>query len=135
MDKIEHAAERLGRTRTARLWVYGRDDWQFAGSGPAAVFYRYAPYRKGEHSRAHLRGYRGILKADGYAALYGDGRVIEAACQVHARRKFWDVHDASKPPFASGAEPHRSALSDRGRDPRPAARSALGGLILSVSAI
>lgn len=35
----------LGRTRTARLWVYVRDDRPFAGSDPAAVSYRYTPDR------------------------------------------------------------------------------------------
>jgi len=41
----------LGRTRTARLWVYVRDDRPFASPDPAAVFYRYTPDR-----RASTRG-------------------------------------------------------------------------------
>ena len=67
----------LGRTRTARLWVYVRDDRPFAGPDPAAVFYRYTPDRKGEHPRAHLSEFRGILQADGYAGfakLYDNGQ-------------------------------------------------------------
>ena len=40
----------LGRTRTARLWVYVRDDRPFAGRDPAAVFYRYTPDRKASTS-------------------------------------------------------------------------------------
>ncbi len=115
----------LGRTRTARLWVYVRDDRRFAGSDPAAVFYRDTPDRKGEHPRAHLREFRGILQADGdagFAGLYGDGRVVEAACLVHARRKFWDVHEATKSPLAREALDRIAALyriqdTIRGRPP------------------
>ena len=96
----------LGRTLTARLWVYVRDDRPFAGPDPAAVFYRYTPDPKGEHPRAHLSEFRGILQADGYAGfakLYGGSRIAEAACLAHARRKFWDVHKATKSPFAREA--------------------------------
>ncbi len=42
---------------------------------PGGGVYRYTPDRKGEHPRAHLRDFRGILQADGYAGyagLYGD---------------------------------------------------------------
>ena len=89
----------LGRTRTARLWTYVRDDRPFAGLAPPAVLYRYSPDRKGEHPRAHLRNFRGILQADGYAGfadLYVEGGIVEAACLAHARRKFWDVHEKTK---------------------------------------
>ena len=88
----------LGRTRTARLWTYVRDDRPYGCADPLAVLYRYTPDRKGEHPRAHLADFRGILQADGYAGfagLYGN-RVVEAACMAHARRKFWDVHEKTK---------------------------------------
>ena len=103
----------LGRTRTARFWTYVRDDRPFAGPAPPAALYRYSPDRKGEHPREHLRDFRGILQADGYAGyagLYGDGRVIEAACMAHARRKFWDVHEATKSPLAREALDRIAAL-------------------------
>ena len=103
----------LGRTRTARLWTYVRDDRPFAGPDPAAVLYRYSPDRKGEHPRAHLASFRGILQADGYAGfagLYADGRVVEAACLAHARRKFWDVYEATKSPLARQALDRIAAL-------------------------
>ncbi len=122
-----------GKTRTARLWVYVRDDRPFAGRAPAAAFYRYTPDRKGEHPRAHLRDFRGILQADGYAGftgLYGDGRVVEAACLAHARRKFYDVHEATSSPLAREALDRIGALyrieeTIRGRPPdqRLAARA------------
>lgn len=43
-----------------------------------------------------------------YAVLCGDGRVVEAACMVRARRKFLDAHETTK----SAAHP-RSATPDR----------------------
>ncbi len=52
----------LGRTRTARLWVYVRDDRPFAGSDPAAVFYRYTADRKSV-GRAPGRGVAAVGKS------------------------------------------------------------------------
>ena len=75
-----------GKTRTARLWAYVRDDRPSGGSDPPAVVYRYSPDRKAERPGAHLRPFRGVLQADGYsgfAGLYRDGRVLEAACWAH----------------------------------------------------
>ena len=72
-----------GRTRQARLWTYVRDDRPIGGSDPPAVLYRYSPDRKGEHPRAHLATFQGILQADNYSgfkALYADGRITEASC-------------------------------------------------------
>jgi transposase len=46
--------------------------------------------------RRRLR-FNGILQADAYAgfnAVYEAGRVLEAACWAHARRKFHDLHAA-----------------------------------------
>jgi hypothetical protein len=95
----------LGRTRTARLWTYVRDDRTFGGAEPPAVLYRYSPDRKGEHPRAHLNPFHGILQADGYAGfakLYGNS-IVEAACMARARRKFFDVHETIKSPLAREA--------------------------------
>jgi transposase len=114
----------LGRTRTARLWAYVRDDRPFAGPAPPAALYRYSPDRKGEHPRAHLSAFGGILQADGYAGFAGlyDGRVVEAACMAHARRKFWDAHERTKAPVAQEALQRIAALyrieeTIRGRPP------------------
>ena len=35
------------------------------------MFYRHTPDRKGEHLRAHLRQFRSLLQADGYAGFAG----------------------------------------------------------------
>lgn len=53
------------------------------------------PPPNGIHPQRHLADYSGILQADAYAgydALYESGRVTEAACMAHARRKIHDVH-------------------------------------------
>lgn len=84
-----------GKIRTARLWVYVRDDRNAGSRLPPAVWFAYSPDRKGVHPQRHLAGYSGILQADtygGYNALYEDGRITEAACMAHARRKIHDVH-------------------------------------------
>lgn len=41
--------------------------------------------------------FNGVLQADAYAgfnALYENGTIQEAACWAHARRKFYDLHEA-----------------------------------------
>lgn len=95
-----------GKTRTGRLWTYVRDDRPAAGRAPPGVWYRYSPDRKGEHPRRHLQDYRGILQADAYSGfgpLYVDGRIIEAGCWAHSRRKFYDLHVATRSPIAAEA--------------------------------
>lgn len=89
-----------GKTDTARLWVYVRDDRPFAGSDPPAALFHYSRDRRGEHPRAHLASWAGILQADaygGYNELYAPGRqpapVVEAGCFAHARRKFFELAD------------------------------------------
>jgi transposase len=95
-----------GRTRTGRLWAYVRDDRRSSGPDPPAVVYRYSPDRKAERPHAHLRSFTGILQADaysGFAPLYADGRIVEAACWAHARRKYYDVYVMDRSPTAHEA--------------------------------
>src|SRR5271157_1302909 len=122
-----------GKTKTARLWCYARDDRPFGGQAAPAVLYCYSPDRKGEHPRQHLAGFRGILQADGYAGYAGlyDRGVTEAACWAHARRKFFDVHASTRSPPALEALQRIAALyaieaTIRGQSPdaRLAARTA-----------
>jgi len=89
-----------GKTDTGRCWVYIRDDKPFGGAGPPAAIFYYSRDRRGEHPRAHLAGYTGILQADaydGYNKLYladrKPGPIREAACWVHARRPFFAMAD------------------------------------------
>ena len=89
-----------GKTDTARLWVYVRDDRPFAGTDPPAALFHYSRNRRGEHPQTHLAVWSGILQADaysGYGELYREGRdpgpALEAGCFAHARRKFFELAD------------------------------------------
>lgn len=95
-----------GKTKTARMWTYVRDERTWSGKAPPAAYYRFTPDRKGEHPAHHLAGYKGFMHADGYAgfnALYDAGAVTEVACMAHIRRKFVDVHQASGSAIAEEA--------------------------------
>jgi len=88
-----------GKTKTGRLWTYVRDDRPAGDATPAAVWFAYTPDRKGEHPQAHLSSFTGTLQADGYAGfeqIYEAGRIREAACWAHVRRKFYDLVAAHK---------------------------------------
>ena len=87
----------IGKTRTGRLWTYVRNDRPSGETTAPAVWFAYSPDRKREHSRQHLKNYRGVLQAAAYASfhhLYDTGDITEAACWAHARRKFHEVHVA-----------------------------------------
>jgi transposase len=95
-----------GKTKTGRLWTYVRDDRPAGSEAPPAVWFTYSPDRKGEHPARHLKNYRGILQADGYAGfnkLYENGAIVEAACWAHVRRKFFDLEQAHGSPVAKEA--------------------------------
>ena len=86
-----------GRTKTGRLWVYARDDRPWGGADPPAAVYFYSPDRKAERPAAHLQDFRGVLQVDGYVGverLTVPGDIVLAACWAHARRKFYEVHQA-----------------------------------------
>ena len=95
-----------GKTKTARLWTYVRDERPSGGEVAPAVWFAYSADRKGEHPQRHLKDFTGILQADaypGYWKLYEGGRVIEAACWAHARRKFVDLFELHKSKVAEHA--------------------------------
>jgi hypothetical protein len=95
-----------GRTKIGRLWVYTRDDRSWAGPDPPAAIYFYSPDRKAERPASHLGAFRGILQVDGYAGferLTARGDIVLAACWAHARRKFYEVHEATGSPIAAEA--------------------------------
>jgi transposase len=95
-----------GKTKTGRLWTYVRDERPFTGSRKPAALFCYSPDRKGEHPQAHLKDFHGVIHADGYAGfneLFAGGRIVEAGCWAHVRRKFFDVHIATGSPIAKEA--------------------------------
>ncbi|MBV8398630.1 MAG: IS66 family transposase, partial [Acetobacteraceae bacterium] len=79
---------------TARLWVY-LGDW----AHPYNVF-DFTRTRQRDGPQQFLRTYQGYLQADafsGYDALYlpdpqtSQARIVEVACNAHARRKFYEA--------------------------------------------
>ena len=93
-----------GKTRQARLWTYVRDDRPSGDREAPAVWFRYSSDRKGIHPQTHLQHYSGILQADAYAGynvLYESGRILEAACWAHVRRKFYDIHVSRHSPITT----------------------------------
>jgi transposase len=86
-----------GKTKQGRLWTYVRDDRPAGNTAAPAVCFAYSPDRRGEHPHRHLADFKGMLQADAYAGfnrLYNTGRIQEAGCWAHVRRKFFDLHEA-----------------------------------------
>jgi transposase len=90
-----------GKTKTAWLWTYVRDDRPFGGADPPMVAYRFEDSRAGECPARHLAGFAGLLQVDGYAAYKRladpdreGGPLTLAACWSHLRRKFYELHVA-----------------------------------------
>jgi len=88
------------KTSVARIWDYVRDDRPFGGPAPPVALCYYSSDRRGEHPRAPLAGYTGILQVDRYAgfnALFEEGwadkPMTRANCWVHARREFFKLVD------------------------------------------
>jgi len=114
-----------GKTKTGRLWTYVRDDRPAGDTAAPAVWFAYSPDRKGEHPEQHLRQFHGTLQAHAYAGfqqLYENGRIQEAACWAHVRRKFYDLQQAHASPLATEALERIGALyaierEIRGRPP------------------
>ncbi|MEQ1527747.1 MAG: IS66 family transposase [Methylococcales bacterium] len=94
-----------GKTRKAYLWAYRSNDLQ--KDQPRIIVFDYQQGRSGEHARQFLGEWQGHLLVDdfaGYKALFTNTRnphgCIELACLGHARRKFFDLHQADKNPMA-----------------------------------
>lgn len=129
-----------GKTKIARIWTYVRDERSWGSAVPPAVLFRYTPDRKGIHPRTHLSQFAGALHADGYAGfdrLFETGRIHEVACWAHARRKFFDLYEATESPIAKEALERIGALYGietdiRGKPPdeRRAVRQARAGPLL-----
>jgi transposase len=102
-----------GKTKTARLWAYVRDERPWKGAAPPAALYRFSRDRKSEQPSEHLKDYSGWMHADGYAGfndLYRTGRVREMACMAHARRKLVDVFKSQGSAIAEQAIKRIAAL-------------------------
>ena len=91
---------------TARLWVYLGD-----AAHPYNVF-DFTVNRKRDGPQQFLANYQGYLHADafsGYDGLYlpdprtATARIIEVACNAHARRKFYEARGSDALALAPGA--------------------------------
>jgi transposase len=82
-----------GKTKIGALWTYVRDERPFAGARPPVSLFFYSPDRKGEHPKAHLKDFRGVIHVDGgtcpragqrpdpgagFNELFASGRIVEA---------------------------------------------------------
>ena len=97
-----------GRTKKAYLWAYRSNDLE---PGPPIIAFDYQAGRSGEHVKNFLDGWHGHLMVDdygGYKQLFAPNREVappctEGGCMAHARRKFFDLHQANQSPMAHEA--------------------------------
>ena len=134
-----------GKTKSAWLWTYARDDRPFGGTDPPMAAYRFEDSRGGECPLEHLAGFAGLLQVDGYAAYKRlaeparpDGAVTLAACWSHLRRKFYELHVAGLSETATWTVERMAALwrledEVRGQpaEARQAARSETSALVVA----
>jgi transposase len=102
-----------GKTHQAYAWVWRTSDLETRSSTDTeleprgrAVIYDFCLSRGGEHARKMLQDFSGVLVTDdysGYKALYAAGKVIEAGCWAHARRKFFEAAKLNKSEIAQEA--------------------------------
>lgn len=134
-----------GKTKTAWLWTYARDDRTFGGRAPPMVAYRFEDGRGGENVERHLAGYTGLLQVDGWHAYNrltdsrrAGGPLTLAACWAHLRRKFFELHVSGVSHVASETVERMAGLwaveeSIRGQNPhaRRAARQEQSAAIVA----
>jgi transposase len=106
-----------GKTKTAWLWTYARDDRTFGGTAPPMVAYRFEDSRGGDSVERHLAGYAGLLQVDGWGAYSrladakrAGGPLTLAACWAHLRRKFYELHVSGVSHVASETVERMAAL-------------------------
>ena len=86
-----------GRTQRAYLWAYRSNDFEL---GPRIIVFDYQTSRSGKHVQNFLNSWQGHLLVDdygGYKALFSKtaSPCTELGCWAHARRKFFDLHQAN----------------------------------------
>lgn len=127
-------------TKLGRLWGYLRDDRPAGSDAAPAVWFSYTPDRKGKWPAEHLATFSGTLQADGYAgynALYATGRIQEAACWAHVRRRFFEIDQVQPNSFSTDvlheiAKLYAIEKAIKGKTPeqRKASRQARAGPVL-----
>ena len=107
---VQQLAPGQGKTQRAYLWAYRSNDLE--GDPPIVVF-DYQTSRAGRHAANFLEGWQGHRVVDdyaGYKTLFLAGTIIELGCMTHARRKFYDLAQASGSPIARRALRHIARL-------------------------
>jgi len=116
-----------GKTKRAYLWAYRSNT---LGTAPPIIVFDYQPGRGGQYPQAFLKDWSGTLMVDdysGYKALFGDA-IGELGCMAHARRKYFELHQASQNPVAAEALSRIGelyALEEQARDLSVEARAQL----------
>jgi len=107
----------LGKgVRQGRVWTYVRDQRPWSGTAPPGAVYYFAPDRKGEHVRSHLRNSAGILNDLYDRQADGSRQFREAACWAHLRRDFHEVWTGTRSGIAREALDRIGALYDIERE-------------------
>ena len=91
-----------GKTHRAYLFAYAAGAFEEI----RAVVYDFCESRAGVHAREFLGDWQGTLVCDDYAGYkegFKPGRILEAGCLAHARRKFFELHVANKSQIAGFA--------------------------------
>lgn len=79
--------------RSSGFWTYVGDE-----EHPHTI-YEHAPQKGMAAPREYLAAYDGYLQADahpGYDKIYESGRIVEAGCMAHVRRKFFDAEHTDR---------------------------------------
>ena len=100
---VQQLAPGQGKTQRAYLWAYRSNDLE--GDSPIVVF-DYQASRAGRHAAHFLQGWQGHLLVDdyaGYKVLFQNNGIIELGCMAHARRKFFELAQATPSPIATRA--------------------------------
>jgi transposase len=93
-----------GKTKKAYLWAYRSNGLEPV---PRIIVFDYQAGRSGAYARQFLGAWRGHLLVDdygGYKAMFSARQspspCVELGCWAHARRKFFDLHQANQSPMA-----------------------------------
>ncbi len=96
-----------GKTKTCYVWALCRDDRRWLGNSRPGVVFHFKQSRHGKHAEEILDGYNGVLQVDGFPGYNRltkherlGGPLELSYCWAHARRKFLDVHKATKSAWA-----------------------------------
>lgn len=106
---LRQLAPGQGKTQTAYLFAYRRGEI----AEPPIIVFDYAVNRSGKHARDFLAGYVGALVVDdyaGYKSLLQSTPMRELGCWAHARRKFFELHEANQSVVAAEALTRIGAL-------------------------